>query len=96
MVDVSVVVPVVVDVGVVVDAIVDVLGVSVDSGADPHPTRSALTTILSNRPPMVVAAPPKLSTPKPTQSRDCGKLRPVGTPEPMPLGWSQVTAFPST
>jgi len=104
-VDVEVVVPVVeVDVKVVVvDCVVDVVGASVevvgasvDPGADPHPTRFVLTTMSSKNPAMVVAAPPKLSTPKPIQSRDCGKLRPAGTFEPIPLGWSQVTAFPST
>lgn len=70
--------------------VVDVVGGSVElvgfSGAAPHPTRAALTMILSKRPPIVVAAPPKLSTPKPIQSRDCGKARPVGTFDPMPLG----------
>jgi len=103
VVDVEVDVPVVeVDVEVVVDGVVDVgasvevVGASVVPGADPHPTRFVLTTMSSNNPAMVVAAPPKLSTPKPIQSRDCGKLRPAGTFEPIPLGWSQVTAFPST
>lgn len=39
------------------------------TGEVPHPTRVADTTMLSKFPPMVVAAPPKLSTPKPIQSR---------------------------
>lgn len=98
-VDVSVVeveVVVVVDCVDVVGASVEVVGVSVVPGADPHPTRFALTIISSNNPAIVVAAPPKLSTPKPIQSRDCGKLRPAGTFEPIPLGCSQVTALPST
>jgi len=80
----------------VVGASVEVVGVSVVPGADPHPTRFALTIMSSNNPAIVVAAPPKLSTPKPIQSRDCGKLRPTGTFEPIPLGCSQVTALPST
>jgi len=71
---------------VVVESVVDVVGLSVVSGAVPHPTRTPLTTMSSNNPPVVVAAPPKLSTPKPIQSRDCGKLRPAGTFEPIPLG----------
>jgi len=80
----------------VVGASVEVVGVSVVPGADPQPTRFALTIMSSNNPAIVVAAPPKLSTPKPIQSRDCGKLRPTGTFEPIPLGCSHVTAFPST
>jgi len=80
----------------VVGASVEVVGVSVVPGADPHPARFALTIMSSNNPAIVVAAPPKLSTPKPIQSRDCGKLRPTGTFEPIPLGCSQVTALPST
>jgi len=51
----------------VVDAVVVV--VSTVPGADPQPTRVAETRMLSKLPPMVVAAPPKLSTPKPIQSR---------------------------
>jgi hypothetical protein len=39
------------------------------TGEVPHPIRVADTMILSKLPPMVVAAPPKLSTPKPIQSR---------------------------
>lgn len=77
---------------VVVDGVVDV----VVPGGEPHPTRFALTITSSNRPPIVVAAPPKLSTPNPIQSRDCGKARPEGTPEPMPLGESQTTGVPDT
>jgi len=76
----------------VVDGVVDV----VVPGGEPHPTRFALTMMSSNRPPIVVAAPPKLSTPNPIQSRDCGKARPEGTPEPMPLGESQTTGVPDT
>jgi len=97
-VDVSVVVVVVeADVDEVVLGVVDcVVVVSVVSGGDPHPTRVPLTTMLSNRPPIVVAAPPKLSTPKPIQSSDCGKARPAGTPEPMPFGDSHCTGFPET
>jgi len=52
----------------VVDAVVVVV-VSTVPGAEPQPTRVAETRILSKLPPMVVAAPPKLSTPKPIQSR---------------------------
>jgi len=51
----------------VVDAVVVV--VSTVPGAEPQPTRVAETRMLSKLPPMVVAAPPKLSTPKPIQSR---------------------------
>jgi len=56
---------------VVVDEVVDevMLVVSMVPGEDPHPTRVAETSMLSKLPPMVVAAPPKLSTPKPIQSR---------------------------
>jgi len=96
VVEVDVEVVVVVDCVDVVGASVEVVGVSVVPGADPHPTRFALTIMSSNNPAIVVAAPPKLSTPKPIQSRDCGKLRPTGTFEPIPLGCSQVTALPST
>jgi len=53
------------------------------TGEVPHPTRVADTMMLSKLPPMVVAAPPKLSTPKPIQSRVWGKSRPEGTPEPI-------------
>jgi hypothetical protein len=70
----------------VVDTIEVVVACEVDevpTGGEPHPTRVAATTMSSKLPPMVVAAPPKLSTPKPIQSRDCGKSRPVGTPEPI-------------
>jgi len=76
----------------VVDGVVDV----VVPGGEPHPTRFALTMMSSNRPPIVVAAPPKLSTPNPIQSRDCGRARPEGTPDPMPLGESQTTGVPDT
>jgi len=51
----------------VVDAVVVV--VSTVPGAEPQPARVAETRMLSKLPPMVVAAPPKLSTPKPIQSR---------------------------
>jgi hypothetical protein len=76
-VDVDVVVVSVVE-GVVVVSVVDVDVVVVDvacevdevlTGEVPHPTRVADTKMLSKFPPMVVAAPPKLSTPKPIQSR---------------------------
>jgi len=63
---VVVVVLVEVDVVLVVDGAVDV----VVPGGEPHPTRLALTMMSSNRPPIVVAAPPKLSTPNPIQSSD--------------------------
>jgi len=62
---VVVVVLVEVDVVLVVDGAVDVV-----PGGEPHPTRLALTMMSSNRPPIVVAAPPKLSTPNPIQSSD--------------------------
>jgi len=67
-----------------------------EPGGDPHPTRVAATMMSSKFPPIVVAAPPKLSTPKPIQSRVWGKARPAGTLEPIPLGESHVTAFPET
>merc|ERR1719184_625319 len=79
---------------VVDDSVVDV--VSMVPGGDPHPTRLALTTISSSLPSMDVPAPPKLSTPNPIQSSDCGSARPAGTPEPMPLGESQTTGLPPT
>jgi len=69
-----------------VDTIEVVVACEVDevpTGGAPHPTRVADTTMSSKLPPMVVAAPPKLSTPKPIQSRVCGKSRPAGTPEPI-------------
>jgi len=82
--------------GVAVDVVVSVVEDVVDTivvvvcevvemltGGDPHPTRVADTTMSSKLPPMVVAAPPKLSTPKPIQSRVCGRSRPAGTPEPI-------------
>jgi len=53
----------------VVDETVVVVVVSMVPGESPHPTRVAVTSMLSKFPPMVVAAPPKLSTPKPIQSR---------------------------
>jgi len=77
-------------VGSVVEGVVDTIEVvvacevdEVPTGGEPHPTRVADTTMSSKLPPMVVAAPPKLSTPKPIQSRVCGKSRPAGTPEPI-------------
>jgi len=57
--------------------------VEVPTGGEPHPTRVEDTTMSSTLPPMVVAAPPKLSTPKPIQSSVCGKSRPAGTLEPI-------------
>jgi len=69
VVDVAAVDVVVVEVAVV-DVVVDsVVLVVMGPGGEPHPTRVEETTISSNSPPMVVAAPPKLSTPKPIQSR---------------------------
>jgi len=94
MVDVGVVV-VDVETLVVVGAVVVVV-VSTVPGADPQPTRVAETRMLSNLPPMVVPAPPKLSTPKPIQSRLCGNCRPDGTLEPIFCGESQVTGLPAT
>jgi len=84
----------VVDDDVVVDS--SVVLVVVGPGGEPHPTRLAETRISSNSPPMVVAAPPKLSTPKPIQSRFSGRDRPVGTFDPIPEGESQLTAAPDT
>jgi len=82
---------------VVVDVVDElVVVVSTVPGEDPHPTRVAETSMLSKLPPMVVAAPPKLSTPNPIQSRVSGNGLPVGTLEPIPCGESQVTAFPET
>merc|ERR1719447_931768 len=73
----------------VVDELVDVVVVSTVPGEDPHPTRVAETSMLSKLPPMVVAAPPKLSTPNPIQSRVSGNGLPDGTLEPIPCGESQ-------
>jgi len=83
---------------VVVVVVVDELVVVVSTvpGEDPHPTRVAETSMLSKLPPMVVAAPPKLSTPNPIQSRVSGNGLPDGTLEPIPCGESQVTGFPDT
>jgi len=81
--------------GKVVVEVVEVVVVSVPGG-DPHPTRVAETTMLSKVPPIVVAAPPKLSTPKPIQSRFEGNCLPEGTFEPMFCGESHVTGFPET
>lgn len=62
----------------VVEGVVDVNNVEVVvacevdevlTGEVTHPIRVADTMMLSKLPPMVVAAPPKLSTPKPIQSR---------------------------
>merc|ERR1719204_1319505 len=92
----EVVVVVLVEVDVVLVVVDGVVVVVVVPGGEPHPTRFALTMMSSNRPPIVVAAPPKLSTPNPIQSRDCGNARPEGTPEPMPLGESQTTGVPDT
>merc|ERR1719499_1146208 len=75
---------------VVVDGIVVVVVVDV-SGGDPQPTRFNATLMSSKFPPIVVATPPKLSTPKPIQSRFCGKSLPAGTLEPIPFGESHVT-----
>merc|ERR1719403_31234 len=66
------------------------------TGGDPHPTRVAETTMLSKLPPIVVAAPPKLSTPKPIQSRFEGNCLPEGTFEPIFCGESHVTGLPET
>jgi len=66
------------------------------TGGDPHPTRVAETTMLSKLPPIVVAAPPKLSTPKPIQSSCDGNCLPEGTFEPIFCGESHVTGFPET
>lgn len=86
-----------VEVGVVVVLVLDCVVVVVSVvGGDPQPARLADTRMLSKSPLIVVAAPPKLSTPKPIQSRDWGRARPDGTPDPMPCGLSQVTAFPET
>jgi len=77
--------------------VVDVDVVLVEStGGDPHPTRVAETTMLSKLPPIVVAAPPKLSTPNPIQSRFPGNCLPEGTFEPIFCGESHVTGFPET
>jgi len=99
---VAVVVVVVVGTVVVVveGKVVEVVEVDVvlveSTGGDPHPTRVAETTMLSKLPPMVVAAPPKLSTPKPIQSRFAGNCLPEGTFEPIFCGESHVTGFPET
>merc|ERR1719499_2249111 len=85
------IVVVVVD-GIAVVVVVDDAVVVVDvSGGDPQPTRFNATLMSSKFPPIVVAAPPKLSTPKPIQSRFCGKSLPAGTLEPIPFGESHVT-----
>lgn len=76
--------------------VVVVVVVSTVPGGDPHPTRVAETTMLSKLPPIVVAAPPKLSTPKPIQSRFEGNCRPEGTLEPIFCGESHVTGVPET
>jgi hypothetical protein len=82
--------------GKVVEVVeVDVVLVE-STGGDPHPTRVAETTMLSKLPPIVVAAPPKLSTPKPIQSRLGGNCLPEGTFEPIFCGESHVTGFPET
>lgn len=91
------IVVVVVDGIVVVVVVDDAVVVVVDvSGGDPQPTRFNATLMSSKFPPIVVAAPPKLSTPKPIQSRFCGKSLPAGTLEPIPFGESHVTALPET
>merc|ERR1719499_2003512 len=78
--------------GIVVVVVDDAVVVVVDvSGGDPQPTRFNATLMSSKFPPIVVAAPPKLSTPKPIQSRFCGKSLPAGTLEPIPFGESHVT-----
>jgi len=89
---------VVVEEGKVVEVVevVVVLVVSTVSGGEPHPTRVADTTMLSKLPEIVVAAPPKLSTPKPIQSRFEGNCLPEGTFEPIFCGESHVTGFPET
>lgn len=94
VVEIAVLVVEVVDDDVVV--VNSVVLVVIGPGGEPHPTRLAETRISSNSPPMVVAAPPKLSTPKPIQSRFSGRDRPVGTFDPIPEGESQVTAAPDT
>merc|ERR1712012_542670 len=91
-------VDVVVEEGKVVEVVevVVVLVVSTVPGGEPHPTRVAETTMLSKLPEIVVAAPPKLSTPKPIQSRFEGNCLPEGTFEPIFCGESHVTGFPET